>query len=209
MWKCPTCQIEVDDSVQQCPQCGYAQPQPATNPAIAAVSPAPPAFEGKIIWPYSGKAFRARCIFNWLLTIVFIGFGFFLMSQEKMSGNPKIVWGIILGILAVDWLWFACNYWYKTNFIQYRLAEAHLYYEHGLFRHTIDTMELIGIADLRMQQTLWDRFINGGVGTVEVFSVSDKTDETLKMTGLENPQDVLEKIDNARRRLRGRGFVQM
>jgi membrane protein YdbS with pleckstrin-like domain len=209
MWKCPACQIDVDDSVQQCPQCGYVQTQPATNPATTSEGSAATS-EGKITWPYSGKAFRAWWIFNCFLTLVLVALGVVLMVQEIISGNSlKIVWGIIVVILLIKWLYFFCSYWYKTNFIQYRLAEAHLYYERGLFRRTIDTMELIGIADLRMQQTLWDRFINGGVGTVEVFSVSDKTDETLKMVGLENPQEVLEKIDNARRRLRGRGFVQM
>ena len=202
MWKCPTCQIDVDDSVQQCPQCGYVQTQPAIPEAAT-----PATANGKTVWPYSGKAFRARCICNWLLTILLIVLGGYLTMRE--IGPYKIVWGILAGIILIDWLWFAVNYWYKTNFIQYRLAEAHLYYERGLFRRTIDTMELIGIADLRMQQTLWDRFINGGVGTVEVFSVSDKTDETLKMVGMENPQEVLEKIDSARRRLRGRGIVQM
>jgi len=208
MWKCPTCQIDVDDSVQKCPQCGYVQTQPEVNPAAPAVAK-PSTSDGMTTWLYSGKAFRSRCIFNWLLTILLIALGVYLMTTGKMGNNPKIVWGILGGIILIDWLWFACNYWYKTNFFQYRLAEAHLYYERGLFRRTIDTMELIGIADLRMQQTLWDRFINGGVGTVEVFSVSDKTDETLKMIGLENPQEVLEKIDAARRRLRGRGIVQM
>jgi len=179
------------------------------NPATPAVTPPVSTFEGKVIWPYSGKAFRAKWIFNCFLTILWLGAGAYLMTLEKIAYHPKIVWGVILGVLVIWWLWFFCIYWYKTNFIQYRLAEAHLYYEHGLFHRTIDTMELIGIADLRMRQTLWDRFINGGVGSVEVFSVSDKTDETLKMVGLENPQEVLEKIDNARRRLRGRGIVQM
>ncbi len=208
MWKCPACQIDVNDSEQKCPKCGAVPAQPTTEPAApeAAATTVP---EGKIVWYYSGKAFRTRCIFNWLLTFALVGLGFFLMSKELMGGQPKIVWGILLGIVAIDWLWFACTYWYKTNFIQYRLAEAHLYYEFGLFHRTIDTMELIGIADLRMRQSLWDRFVNGGVGMVEVFSVSDKTDETLKMYGLENPQEVLEKIDSARRRLRGRGYVQM
>ena len=207
MWKCPTCHIEVEDSSRQCHQCGYTQTQPTTKPAVPAAT-TPPVSEGKITWPYSGKAFRARCAFNWLLTIFFVALGVYLTMIQQV-GAYKIIWGIIAVILVADWLWFFGNYWYKTSCIRYRLAEAHLYYEHGFFRRTVDTMELIGIADLRMQQTLWDRFINGGVGTVEVFSVSDKTDETLKMVGLETPQDVLEKIDAARRKLRGRGIVQM
>ncbi|MCL2306202.1 MAG: PH domain-containing protein [Planctomycetaceae bacterium] len=207
MWKCPACQADVEDSLRQCPQCGYTQTQPTTRPATPAVV-VPPVSEDKVTWPYSGKAFRARIIFNCLLTVLFVALGVYLTMIQKW-GDSKVVWGIVAVILAVDWFWFYGNYWYKTNCIRYRLAEAHLYFEHGFFRRTVDTMELIGIADLRMQQTLWDRFINGGVGMVEVFSVSDKTNETLKMNGLENPQEVLEKIDNARRRLRGRGIVQM
>ena len=209
MWKCASCQNEVDDSIQKCPKCENEKTQPLSLPTTAPTEVSSPDPDGKITWRYSGKAFRARCIFNWILTIALLGFGFYLMSKDAMGQNPRIVWGIILGILAIDWIWFACNYFYKTKFILYRLSEAHLYAEQGLFSRTIDTMELIGINDLRMRQSLWDRFINGGVGTVEVFSVSDKTDQVQRMKGMENPQEVLEKIDNARRRLRGRGIVQM
>ena len=208
MWKCPNCQNEVDDSAQKCPKCEQEKTQPISSPSTVhteAVSPDP---NGKITWRYSGKAFRSRCIFNWVLTVALICLGFYLMSKGVID-DKRILWGIILAVLAIDWLWFVCNYFYKTNFILYRLSEAHLYAEHGLFQRTINTMELIGINDLRMRQSLWDRFINGGVGTVEVFSVSDKTDEVQRMTGMENPQEVLEKIDSARRRLRGRGIVQM
>ena len=208
MWKCPNCQNEVDDSDQKCSKCEQEKTQPISSPSTVhteAVSPDP---NGKITWRYSGKAFRARCIFNWILTVALVALGFYLMSKGVME-NKQVLWGIILGVLAVDWLWFASDYFYKTNFILYRLSEAHLYAEKGLFQRTIDTMELIGINDLRMRQSLWDRFINGGVGTVEVFSVSDKTDDVQRMKGMENPQEVLETIDTARRRLRGRGIVQM
>ncbi|MGL6196086.1 MAG: PH domain-containing protein [Thermoguttaceae bacterium] len=216
MWTCPVCKVEVEDSLSLCPTCGYekssdsAVPAPPTSPAQSAVpSDNAAAQTGPMIWHYSGKAFRFCNLLNWLTTLAFVAVGIYLSVSGHIGSYPMIVWLALLAVPAFFWIWFFVSYWYKTTFIIYRLSEAHLYIEKGLFKRTIDTMELIGIADLKMEQTLFDRVVNGGVGTVLVFSVSDKTDETLKMEGLADPRDVLEKIDNARRKLRGRGFVQM
>lgn len=230
MWKCPACSVEVEDSVKTCPKCGYAKPEtPDDAPAAPPIdeSPAPAASaptasasaaspneasaskDGPKVWKYSGKAFRFRWILCWILTIAFIALGVWLMLSGKMGERQTLYWGLLLGVPAICWLWFICDYFYRTMFIQYRLTESHLYFEQGFMHRTIDTMELIGVNDLKMKQSLFDRVVNGGVGTVLVYSVSDKTDECLPMKGLENPQEVLETIDNARRRLRGRGFVQM
>lgn len=212
MWICPKCKIELDDSVQVCPKCGYIRLDSETPPAASPPQSAPADDSnkpGQYTWKYSGKSFRAWCALNWILTLLFLGLGFYLMFTERMGNYPTVIWAVLLLIPVLSWLWFFSDYLYKTMFIQYRLTESHLYFEQGFLHRTIDTMELIGINDLKMRQTLFDRVLNGGVGTVVVFSVSDKTDSELPMKGLENPQQVLEAIDGARRKLRARGFVQM
>ena len=226
MWICPVCKVNVEDSVNACPTCGADRPQdaeakPASAPTPPTGTPAPTgaAIANAILsdgpvnieWKYSGKAFRFSFYIHVLATIAFIVLGIFMMFREHayMTGHAAIVWGILLGIPAISWIWYYIRYWYHTKFIIYRLTEAHLYFEQGFFHRTIDTMELIGVNDLKMRQTLWDRVVNGGVGIIDVFSVSDQTNGVLSLKGLEKPQDVLEKIDNARRRLRGRGYVQM
>lgn len=213
MWFCPACHKDLDDSVKNCPNCNLPSPSTSTDantaaPANAAADSSGTTTSDFVIWRYSGKAFRAWAILNWIITLILVGLGIYLSVSGKMGEHQKIIWGIIIAIVAIDWIWFLVVYFYRTNFISYRLTEAHLYSEKGFFHRTIDTMELITINDLQMRQTLLDRLINGGVGTIEVHSPTDKTG-TLKMNGMVNPQDVLEKIDSARRRLRGRGIVQI
>ena len=229
MWICPVCKVNIEDLVNTCPTCGKARPQDASaqsskpvsvpNPAAGTSAPNGADTASAILsdgpvniqWNYSGKSFRFSFILHVLLTIVFIGLGLYFMygKSENTSEHSTIVWCVLLGIPVICWIWYYIRYWYYTRFIIYRLTEAHLYFEQGLLHRTIDTMELIGVNDLKMRQTLWDRVVNGGVGIIDVYSVSDQTNGVLSLRGLENPQDVLEKIDNARRRLRGRGYVQM
>lgn len=163
---------------------------------------------------FSGKAFRARCIFIWIVTLVCVGLGFYLMKNgvlgEYMGTYMKFAWALFLGVPALLWAWFAGIYWYNTTMIVYRLTEHNLYNEHGFLHRVTDTLEVISIDDLRMTQTLWDRLINGGVGTIQVFSKSDKTDSVLLLRGLEDPKRILEAIEDARRRRRSlRGVMQL
>ncbi len=211
MWKCPACQIAVDDAVDVCPKCKYKRTAPADAPATPKPQPANKSAvpAATATWHYSGKAFRGRCVLNCLITLLFLGLGIWLQTTQKMGAHAGWIWGALLVIPVIIWVWFGIVYWYRTSCIQYRLTESNLYLEQGFLRKTVDTMELIGISDLKMEQSLWDRLINGGVGKVLVYSKLDKTDAILPMRGLENPKEVLETIDQARRRLRGSGMVQM
>lgn len=217
MWFCPACNLDIDDSVKNCPKCNLPIPSSHENASGSATpagtaTPADPAGTATaelIVWKYSPKAFRAWAILNWIITFILVGLGIYLSVSERVKGHEKITWGVLAILIAIAWLVYVGEYFYKTNFICYRLTAAHLYSEKGFFHRTIDTMELLTINDLRMKQTLFDRIINGGVGTVEVHSLIDKTDGTLNMVGMENPRDVLEKIDAARKLLRGRAMVQI
>ncbi|MGL6227519.1 MAG: PH domain-containing protein [Thermoguttaceae bacterium] len=154
----------------------------------------------KHIWYYSSKALRGCAWLCGFITLVFLVFTAYL---------PMSVWVGLMLIPAISWIWVSILCWYRTNFIQYRLTESNLYAEKGFMHKTIDTLELMGISDLKMEQSLWDRLINGGTGKIRVYSHLDKTDSELVMSGIENPREVLEIIDVARRRLRGKGIVQI
>lgn len=234
MWKCPDCGIEVDDERSICLQCGAnkpdemseeaAEPEPEENnenpktahdlildrPGAKSEEAPIDAFEVS----YSGKAFRARCVLNWIITIACVAFGSYLTFSGVMgeSGDSyiKYLWIVFLGIPAILWLFYACDYFYRTTTIKYRLTEHNLYYVHGFLKRTTDTLEVISIDDLQMIQTLWDRVLNGGVGSIQVSSKSDKTHPDLLMKGLEDPKRILDAIEDARRRRRSlRGVMQL
>jgi hypothetical protein len=70
-------------------------------------------------------------------------------------------------------------------------------------------IEVIDISDMKLEKTLWDKLINGGVGTVIIES-SDDSDPVLKLRGLAEPDRVFDSIDEARRKQRvERGLKQI
>ena len=152
---------------------------------------------------YSSKALRGHFILAWLVTIVFLGFGVWLSFIEEMPGGiwTKIIWGLLAGVPAVLWCWVGCVYIYRVWTIKYRLATYRFYHEEGIFRRIKDVVEVIDIHDISLERTLWDRVVNGGVGTV-ILKTDDKSDPVLKLRGQEEPERVFESIDEVRRKQR-------
>jgi len=168
-------------------------------PDDPSMKPAHPWTEGG----YSGKALRGHFILCWAVTIVFLGFGVWLSFTNKMPGDfwTKIIWGLLAAVPAIVWCWVGCIYVYRVWTIKYRLAVYRFYHEEGIFRRIKDVIEVIDIDDLSLERTLWDRIVNGGVGTVIIKS-SDSSNPVLKLHGLEEPERVFETIDEVRRKQR-------
>ena len=146
---------------------------------------------------YSGKKLRSWLLMVILITILFVVFGVYL-------SRGFYIWIIVLLIPIFAWFHYLCAYFYRTWTIKYRLTSHRLYNESGLLKKTVDTMEIIDMEDLRMEQTLLDRVVNGGVGTIIILS-NDKTHPEIKLEGLENPQQAFESIDEIRRQRRSSG----
>jgi uncharacterized membrane protein YdbT with pleckstrin-like domain len=158
-------------------------------------------------WNYSGKALRGQCILYWLLTLAFLIGGIYFSVTGKLGASYPYVWISITALLVLLWLYFSCVYVYRTWTIRYRLTETRLYCERGLFNKVTDTMELVYMEDVQLQQTLLDRVINGGVGRLIIFSTADKTSSTLKISGIENPRLIFEQLDNMRAKVRAKRAV--
>ena len=156
---------------------------------------------------YSGKNLRAMCLLVWLVTIFFVGIGIYLMAGGRMGGHGTLWWTLLLIIPVCVWIYFAAVYIYRTKTIRYRLAQHRFYNEEGLFTKTVDTLELINIEDMTLRQTLVDRVINGGTGTIIIMS-NDASHPILKVTGLENPRAAYESIDEMRRRERNARVIR-
>jgi len=153
---------------------------------------------------YSGKNLRSRCLLVWAVTAFFI-FLSVIVWRNGHAGTPVL---ILLSIVPVcAWIWFGCIYVYRTKTIRYRLTQHRFYNEEGLFTKTVDTLELINIEDMTLRQTLVDRVINGGTGTIVLMS-NDQSHPTLKIAGLENPRAAFESIDELRRRERNARVIR-
>lgn len=147
---------------------------------------------------YSPKALNARFYNTIGGTILLLLLPLWLTWRQ---GWPTWVWYPPLILIAALWIWFACVRIYRVWTIKYQLTAHQFYHEEGIFRRIRDVIEVIDIDDLKLEKTLWDRMINGGVGTVIIRSTDQSTPE-LKLPGLDNPDLVFKSLDDARQRER-------
>lgn len=151
---------------------------------------------------YSPKAFRFRFICLTLLTLAAVYFGWKISSHY----HTALIWGLFLGIPAILWCWILIVVWYKSVTIKYILEEDRLICKNGLFRQTTNTILVPQMNDIQLVQTLWDRLVNGGVGTI-IMHTTDVTDPVLTLDGLERPQDAFDSLDLLRKEyVRKRGI---
>ncbi|MDR3181605.1 MAG: PH domain-containing protein [Planctomycetaceae bacterium] len=169
--------------------------------------PETPAEPLDLKWSYSGKAMRGQCILFWLVTLAFLVAGFYFSLTGKLGAAYPYVWIGITAALAVLWIYFSGVYIYRTWTIRYHLTDTRLYSERGFFTKTSDSMELVYIDDIQLQQTLFDRIFNGGVGRLVIYSAADQTTNQLLISGIENPRYIFEQLDQARAKVRAKRAI--
>lgn len=158
-------------------------------------------------WGYSGKAMRASNLLLWIITLACIGLTVYLtMIGNQLAGKAFMpTWIAVVAVLLVLWICFCILYFYRTCTIKYRLTTHSLDTHKGFFTRRWDTMELINVEDIAVHTHLFDRIINGGVGTITVHSKTDKTHENgVELIGIENPQEVFLKIKQIRDDIRAK-----
>ncbi len=180
-----------------------------TNPAEDIVQPAhsDSAVSGDLEWAYSGKAMRAQCILYWIITIVLVAFGVYATGFAGWNNYFAAIWITVIAVGLLLWGHFFVLYFYRTLTIRYRMTDQRLYTHRGLFTRTSDSMELIFIEDIQLVQTLWDRILNGGVGTILIRSSADQSHPELKISGVDGPQEIFGRIDGIRSELRKRRAI--
>ena len=158
---------------------------------------------------YSAKALRGHVLLGILVLVAFVVLGVWITSKMDEGTGRTVVWGLSMVFPVAFWGWLACAFIYRTMTIKYRLATYRFYHEEGIFRRVKDVMEVIDIDDITLKKTLWDKLINGGVGTV-IIKARNETPSELKLHGLADPDWVFESIDEVRRKQRvERGLKQI
>ncbi len=149
---------------------------------------------------YSPRALNARFLVTCVVSVLLLVLSFWLMFKEKPWSTPFALYPSLL-VIAGLWIWFACVRIYRVWTIKYQLTAHQFYHEEGIFKRVRDVIEVIDVDDLKLERTLWDRMINGGVGTVTIKS-TDQSSPELKLAGLDNPDVVFKSLDDARRKER-------
>ncbi len=147
---------------------------------------------------YSAKALNGRFINTACGTVLLLALAFWLTWSLEWG---TWVWYPVLIVVAALWIWFACVRIYRVWTIKYQLTAHQFYHEEGIFKRVRDVIEVIDIDDLKLERTLVDRMVNGGVGTVTIKS-TDQSSPILRLVGLDDPDLVFKSLDDARRKER-------
>lgn len=222
--RCEKCGAEVDDTgfCQRCmtmvagvedeqapeSESRAAEPPASQRTAATGERKAPSRSDPEVeLWTgrYSSRAMLGTWIILAVLTVAFIALGGWMIGR-KWVHSSAITWGILLAIPAILWLYFFCVYLWRRWTIKYRLTTYRFFSEKGLIWHSIDTLEVINIDDIRLERNLWERIV--GVGKVIIHS-TDASDPELVVFGIDKPREAFEKIDAARRDERIRRGVNL
>lgn len=91
--------------------------------------------------------------------------------------------------------------------IRYHIGGEQLIREHGVFRRSVDYMELYRVVDFSEHQTLLQQLL--GLKTVTVFSM-DRSTPRLEMTGIANKRDIVSLIrDRVETNKRRKGIYEI
>lgn len=142
---------------------------------------------------YSGWAMFPTWVLLVLITagVIFLG----VVVSRRME-HPLTVWAVLMGIVVLLWLYHLALYLYRRYTVSYRLTTYRFFNEKGLLFRSVNSMEVIDIDDMSLEQNLLERIV--GVGRV-VLRTKDPSDPFFVIRGLQKPEIAFAKIDGARR----------
>jgi len=140
---------------------------------------------------FSNRAALGGLLVTFSIALVLV----LLATLAEFKVGPRwlrtTIWIIAAAVVAavlVRVLWR----WAKYRFtLRYRLTTERLFIDKGLFSRTRDEIELIRVDDVRVKQSLMDRFFK--VGQVRIIS-TDRTHAELVLLGIDEPDGVKEKV---------------
>ena len=148
---------------------------------------------------YSPRALNGRFLATCVVSVLLLALSLWLMWKQEWSPPFSLYPSLI--VIGALWIWYACVRIYRVGTIKYQLTAHQFYHEQGIFKRVRDVIEVIDIDDLKLERALWDRVINGGVGTVTIKS-TDQSSPELRLMGLDDPDVVFKSLDDARRKER-------
>lgn len=130
-------------------------------------------------------------------------------SQTAKSGaSAKIlaIWGVCLAIPALLWIWRAWNWIVAVYGVKFEIRcdadnpkATTILVTRGIINKKTDSLHIAQVKDIQCLQTFWQKYFQGGVGTVKLFT-QDLTDGILQMKNMEEPSRVFNALDELRRR---------
>jgi hypothetical protein len=214
---CSQCGTAAPAGASYCAKCGRQLPEPSDVPANAATAPATAAeattaplgrrrvadVPEQVLWEggISAKSMFGTWLLAGLASLAALAAMAFLFS----AGNKLAGCGLLAAVLLL-WLYLAVQFARVRLGLHYKLTNQRLFYEHGIFRHVVDRIEVIAIEDLAYEQGVLDRIV--GTGRIKIIS-GDRSNPELYLSGIDDVQTVFGLIDKARRAERLRRSVSI
>ncbi|MBQ9127262.1 MAG: PH domain-containing protein [Thermoguttaceae bacterium] len=129
-------------------------------------------------------------------------------AEAKKSGSLKFyfIWGFCLLIPAALWGWRAFVWLTSVYGVFYEIRTdadnpkaTTILVRRGIINKKTDSMHIAQVKDIQSTQSIWQKYFQGGVGTIRLFT-KDLTDGVLVMKNMEEPSRVFNALDELRRR---------
>jgi len=165
----------------------------ANNPGENSDSTAGVGVDGEVVvWEasYSKRNFIGRSLTRLALSIAWIALASYTwgMGHERLAGPTWFLGGVVL----VLWIAMFLRMLQAQYSHSYRLTNRRVFVSTGIIHRRRDMMELMRIKDVfTRQQSLMERLL--GLGTVVVVP-SEKEIPTFYLTGVDDPQEVMDLI---------------
>lgn len=127
-------------------------------------------------------------------------------EKSGLSARILTIWGVCLAIPAFLWIWRAWNWICAVYGVKFEIRcdvdnpkATTILVTRGIFNKKTDSMHIAQVKDIQSSQTFFQKYFQGGVGTIRLFT-QDLTDGVLLMKNMEEPSRVFNALDELRRR---------
>jgi uncharacterized membrane protein YdbT with pleckstrin-like domain len=129
-----------------------------------------------------------------------------LPAMKIVGPIEKSIWWIVLGVLALCWIYGIVGFIYRRLSMHYELTTQRFIHSRGILIRTVDRIDVIDIDDVSYVQGIIQRIL--GVGTIQLQS-SDRSHRQLTLAGIDQVQRVSGMIDDVRRKERRRRSLHL
>lgn len=161
------------------------------------------------VWRYAVRDMNVTWLGNAVITALILVVAFIVwgkVAAKIAEGVGQWFWLAIVVLCVFLWLWQLGKLVYRKT-IKYRLTPTHFYNEEGIFRRVTNTMELWEISDIQHSQSLLEKLVCGGVGTIRLVS-DDPGDPLLVLRGIVEHREAFSLINEYRQRVRDERVIK-
>ncbi|MBR4751797.1 MAG: PH domain-containing protein [Thermoguttaceae bacterium] len=140
---------------------------------------------------------------------------FFKFSTWSIKSQLAVIWILCLTIPVLLTVWVLIKMIWKIYGFRYEIRTddsnpnaTSFLITRGIFNKSTDTMHIGDIKDIKSEQSLWQKYCKGGVGTIVLYT-KDLTDGIIKMVDMDEPSRVFNAFDTLRRHFWSRGGMQL